>query len=65
MSKTYEGKSLKLGGGGRFERLKDKLAKKKGIADPSALAAKIGREKLGAKKFEHLAEKGKQRKNYE
>ena len=33
------------GGGGRFARLKGKLAKKKGVKNPAALAAKLEREK--------------------
>lgn len=54
-------KSMKLGGGGRFQKLKGALAKKPGVADPGALAASIGRKKLGAPKMEELAEKGKAR----
>jgi hypothetical protein len=38
--------------------LKKKLAKK-GAYNPSALAAYIGRKKLGAKKMASLASKGK------
>ena len=51
-------KSMKVGGGGRFEKLKEHL-NKKGIKDPGALAASIGREKYGKKKFQKLASKGK------
>lgn len=54
------GKSMKLGGGGRFAKLKSKLAKK-GIRNPGALAASIGRKKYGAKKFAKLASKGRAR----
>jgi hypothetical protein len=61
MEKKYKNKSLRLGGGGQFERLKDKLAKKKGIYDPAGLAAKIGREKLGKSEFQHLATEGRKR----
>lgn len=43
----YQGKSLKPGGGGKFERLKDKLAAK-GADNPSALSAWLGRKKYGA-----------------
>lgn len=49
----------KLGSGERFKRLKETLAKEKGIKDPGALAASIGREKYGAKKMASLAQKGK------
>ena len=48
-----------LGQGGRFAALKNKLAGKKGITDPGALAAAIGRKKYGKKKFQKLAAKGK------
>jgi len=49
----------KLGSGKRFSRLKAKLSKEKGIKDPGALAAHIGREKLGKEHFQKLSEKGK------
>jgi hypothetical protein len=52
-------KSMKLGGGGRFAALKAKLAGRKGVTNPGALAAAIGRKKYGAKKFAKLAAKGK------
>lgn len=48
----------KLGSGKRFENLSKELAKK-GASDPDALAAKIGRAKLGADKMARLAKKGK------
>lgn len=48
----------KLGTGKRFAALKSKLAAK-GARNPSALAAFIGRKKLGAKKMASLAKKGK------
>ena len=50
------GKSMKVGGGGRFQKLKKELAKK-GVDNPSALAASIGRKKYGAKKFQAMATK--------
>ncbi len=52
------GKSMKLGGGGRFQKLKNKLAKR-GYSDPAALAASIGRKKYGAKKMASMAAKGR------
>jgi hypothetical protein len=55
---TYKGKSTKLGGGGRFAKLKDKLSSEPGVTDPGALAASIGRKKYGAKKFASLSNKG-------
>jgi hypothetical protein len=50
-------KQAKLGTGKRFAALKAKLAGK-GIRNPGALAASIGRKKFGAKKFQGLAKKG-------
>lgn len=50
----------KLGDGSRFAAMKKKLAKK-GAYNPSALAAYIGRKKLGNNKMESLAEKGKKK----
>lgn len=50
----------KLGTGQRFEQLEKKLAKK-GATNPAALAAYVGRKKLGAKKFAALGEKGRER----
>lgn len=52
-------KSMKLGGGGRFAKLKGQLAAEKGVKNPSALAAYIGREKYGAKRMSKMAAKGK------
>ena len=51
---------MKLGGGGRYEKLIGSL-EKKGVKDPKALAASIGRKKLGSKKFQSLAAKGRRR----
>ncbi len=53
-------KSMKLGGGGRFKALEGKLARK-GVRDPGAVAAKIGREKYGAKKMSRMAARGRRR----
>ena len=49
----------KLGSGERFKKLKGSLMRQGGVIDPAALAASIGRKKLGAKKFNALAAKGK------
>ena len=51
---------MKLGGGGRYEKLIGQL-EKKGVKDPAALAAWIGRKKLGKKRFQSLAAKGRAR----
>jgi len=53
------GKSMKLGGGGRFAKLKGQLSKEKGVKNPGALAAYIGREKYGDAKMQSMASKGK------
>lgn len=50
----------KLGTGARFEALQHKLAGK-GVKDPGALAAYIGREKLGKAKFQSLAAHGRKK----
>lgn len=47
-------RAAKLGGGGRFKKLKSDLAAK-GASDPGALAAYIGRKKFGKSKFAKLA----------
>jgi hypothetical protein len=52
-------KEPKLGSGTRFEKLKEKLSHQEGITDPGALAAAIGRKKLGNQKMNELAQKGK------
>lgn len=53
-------KSMAPGGGGRFQKLKGELAKK-GVKDPGALAAEIGRKKYGKAKFQKMAAKGRKR----
>ena len=53
-------KKAKLGSGQRFKKLSNEL-KDKGIRDPDALAASIGRAKLGKKRFQKLAAAGKRK----
>lgn len=53
-------KGMKLGQGGRFQKLEGQLAAK-GAKNPGALAAYIGRKKLGAAKFNKLSAKGRKR----
>ncbi len=48
----------KLGTGARFAALKRKLAAK-GVDNPAALAAYIGRKKYGKERFQQLAAKGR------
>lgn len=45
--------------GEKFKKLKETLSKEKGVTDPAALAAEIGRKKLGQAKMTQLSEKGK------
>lgn len=42
-----------------FKKLKEKLAKKKGVTNPGALAAYIGRKKYGETKMSKAAHEGK------
>ena len=49
----------KLGSGGRFAALKNKLAGK--VSNPGAVAAAIGRKKYGAKKMASWAAKGRKK----
>ena len=49
----------KLGSGERFAALKSKLGKRKGVTNPGALAAFIGRKKYGASKFAKLGAAGR------
>jgi len=51
----------KLGSGRRFKALTAKL-KKKGAKSPKALAAWIGRKKLGKKKMAKLSAAGRRRR---
>jgi hypothetical protein len=60
MEEKYHGKSMREGGGGRFAKMEDAMARK-GIKDPAALAAWVGRKKLGKKKFQKLAAAGRKR----
>ena len=50
-----------LGSGPRFAALKNNLSNKPGVTDPDALAASIGRAKLGNSKMSALAQHGKMR----
>ena len=55
------GKSMKLGGGGRFQKLKNDIATKGDVRDPGAVAAAIGRKKYGNAKFQAMAAKGRKK----
>ena len=54
-------KSMALGGGGRFAKLKKKLGEK-GVKNPEALAAHIGRERYGKEKMAKMSATGRKRK---
>lgn len=49
-----------LGSGERFKQLTKKLAAK-GAENPKALAAYIGRKKLGKSRFQEIAAKGRKK----
>ena len=49
----------KLGSGGRFKQLEGKLEHRKGVTNPKALAAYIGRKKYGAKKMGEMSAHGR------
>jgi hypothetical protein len=51
----------RLGSGKRFAALKRKLARR-GVRNPAALAAYIGRKKYGKRRFQRLAAAGRRRK---
>lgn len=60
--KTFQGKPMRLGGGGRFAKLKAALMAEGNSANAAEnIAAKIGRKKYGKKKFQSLAAKGRKR----
>lgn len=50
---------MRLGGGGRFAKLKAQLGARPGVRNPGALAAYIGRKKYGAKRFGRLSAGGR------
>lgn len=53
----------KLGSGKRFAALKKELSSEKGVTDPGALAASIGRKKYGNKKISAIAKAARRRSN--
>jgi hypothetical protein len=61
-AKTYKGKSLSPGGGGRFAKMTDAL-ERKGMSEDraKAIAAAASRKKYGAKKMASFAAKGRAR----
>lgn len=53
-------KSMRLGGGGRTQRLTRQLAAR-GARNPRALAAWIGRRTYGKRRFQEMAARGRRR----
>lgn len=53
--------NMKLGGGGRFRKLASELADKPDVRDPNALAAAIGRAKLGKQRMAQMSAAGRRR----
>jgi hypothetical protein len=60
--KTYKGKSLAKGGGGRFAKMEDAL-KAKGMSEASAeaITAHAGRKKYGKAEFARMGAAGRRR----
>lgn len=55
-------KSMKIGGGGRFEKLTQKLQDKgKSAAAAKGVAAAVGRKKYGAERMAKMAATGRKR----
>lgn len=66
MPKIYKGKSTDIGGGGRFQMMKDALMKKgMSASSAEAITANAGRKKYGKKKFQKMARIGKKRNKKE
>lgn len=63
MAKTYKGKSMRPGGGGKFAKGVDSLMKGRGMSRKKAQAimAAVGRKKYGAKKMAKWAAQGRKR----
>lgn len=61
--KSYvpKGKKPRLGSGGRFKALESAISKRKGVTNPGAIAAMIGRKKYGKAKFQKMAAAGRHR----
>ncbi len=53
--------SMKLGGGGRFAKMKASIGKEKGVRDAGAIAFSAGAKKYGKAKMESMAQAGKKK----
>lgn len=58
-------KSMKLGGGGRFQKLSDEIQRKQGISkeQADAIAAAAGRKEYGKEKMAKMSAAGRKRKS--
>lgn len=62
MAKTFQGKSMRPGGGGKFAKgVSDMTKKGMPKSEASAIMAKEGRAKYGAKKFAQMGATGRKR----
>jgi hypothetical protein len=52
---------MKVGGGGRFQKLKSQIAARGNVRDPGAVAAAIGRAKYGKARFAKMGAAGRAR----
>jgi len=60
MSSKKSDKLPPVGSGERYKALVDNLAKR-GVRDPKAMAAAIGRKKYGKERFQEMAAAGRRR----
>jgi hypothetical protein len=52
---------MRVGGGGRFSKLKSEIAERGNVSDPGAVAAAIGRRKYGSARFAKMGAAGRRR----
>ena len=62
MATKRKGKRAKLGTGARHRALTKSLAGRKGVRNPKALAAAIGRRKYGKARMAKMSATGRRRK---
>ncbi len=61
-AKTYKGKSMRPGGGGKFAQMVDAMVKQgKTVTAAKAIAAAAGRKKYGKRKMAKFAAQGRKR----
>ena len=59
--KSEPSSRAKVGTGGRFKALTEKLSHEKGVTDPKGLAAAIGRARYGKSKMANMLAKGRKK----